>query len=107
MFLKWRLKIRNFFKKYKKIILVVILVFAVVIAINYYLKHHQEPETLNPTYAPHEELLNGDGNPSEKTAHRDCDTPSRARGSSAEKSPCRRSGQSMIESSPAQRDRPP
>ena len=68
MFLKWRLKIRNFFKKYKKIILVVILVFAVVIAINYYLKHHQEPETLNTTYAPHEELLNGDGNPSEKTA---------------------------------------
>ena len=46
----------------------VILVIAVVIAINYYLKHHQEPETLNTTYAPHEELLNGDGNPSEKTA---------------------------------------
>ena len=66
MFLKWRLKIRNFFKKYRKVILIVIVVWAVTIAINYYLKNKQEPEVLNTTYTPHEVLLKSDTDVPEK-----------------------------------------
>lgn len=66
MFLKWRLKIRNFFKKYKKVILIVIIVWAIVIAINYYLKNKKEPEVLNTTYSPHEVLLKSDTDVPEK-----------------------------------------
>ena len=66
MFLKWRLKIRNFFKKYRKVILIVIVVWAVIIAINYYLKNKKEPEVLNTTYTPHEVLLKRDTEVPEK-----------------------------------------
>lgn len=66
MFLKWRLKIRNFFKKYRKVILIVIVVWAVIIAINYYLKNKKEPEVLNTTYTPHEVLLKSDTEVPEK-----------------------------------------
>lgn len=66
MFLKWRLKIRNFFKKYRKVILIVIVVWAVIIAINYYLKNKKEPEVLNTTYTPHEVLLKSDTDVPEK-----------------------------------------
>lgn len=66
MFLKWRLKIRNFFKKYRKVILIVIVVWAVIIAINYYLKNQKEPEVLNTTYTPHEVLLKSDTDVPEK-----------------------------------------
>ena len=66
MFLKWRLKIRNFFKKYRKVILIVIVVWAVIMAINYYLKNQKEPEVLNTTYTPHEVLLKSDTDVPEK-----------------------------------------
>ena len=66
MFLKWRIKIRNFFKKYRKVILIVIVVWAVIMAINYYLKNQKEPEVLNTTYTPHEVLLKSDTDVPEK-----------------------------------------
>lgn len=66
MFLKWRLKIKNFFKKYRKIIFVVIIVWLVIIAINYLLGHRSEPVVLNTTYTPHEVLLTSDTDVPEK-----------------------------------------
>lgn len=66
MFLKWRLMIRNFFKKYRKIILIVIVVWLIIIAINQYLKYKVEPEVLNTTYEPHSVVVNSDEKVPEK-----------------------------------------
>lgn len=66
MFLKWRLKIKNFFKKYKKVIFFIIIVWVIIIAINYLLSHKKEEIVLNTTYNPHESVLPGDTELSEK-----------------------------------------
>jgi len=60
MFLKIRLKVRNFFKKHKNKIYVVLVIWIVIIAINYLLGHKKEKIVLNTTYAPHEVLLTSD-----------------------------------------------
>lgn len=66
MFLKWRLKIRNFFKKYKRVIFIVLIVWLVIIAINFFLGHRSETPILNTTYNPHEVVLTTDTEVPEK-----------------------------------------
>lgn len=66
MFLKWRLKIRNFFKKYKKVIFIVLIVWLVIIAINFFLGRRSETPVLNTTYNPHEVVLTSDTEVPEK-----------------------------------------
>jgi len=60
MFLKIRLKVRNFFKKHKNKIYIVLVVWLTIIAINYLLGHKKEKIVLNTTYSPHEVLLTSD-----------------------------------------------
>lgn len=66
MFLKWRLKIRNFFKKYKRVIFIVLIVWLVIIAINFFLGRRSETPMLNTTYNPHEVVLTSDTEVPEK-----------------------------------------
>lgn len=66
MFLKWRLKIRNFFKKHKTKIFFIIIVWVVILAINYLLGHKKEVPVLNTTYTPHDVLLKSDYDVPEK-----------------------------------------
>ena len=51
-FLNTRLKIRKFFRKYKRIILIVIVIWLVIIAVNYFLKRMRENEKPSTTYEP-------------------------------------------------------
>lgn len=60
MFLKWRLKIRNFFKKHKTKIFFILIAWAVILVINYMLGHKKEVPVLNTTYTPHDVLLKSD-----------------------------------------------
>lgn len=59
MFPKIRLKIRDFFKKYKKLIIIILVVWVIVILINYLLGHM--PKSTNfeliTTYEPHTALM--------------------------------------------------
>lgn len=60
MLLKWRLKIRNFFKKHRNLILIIFIVWAVVLIINYLIGHQKQTPTLNTTYTPHEVVVKSD-----------------------------------------------
>lgn len=60
MFTEFRLKIRKFFKKYRKIILIVLIIWAIVFVINLILKNQPEKKVLNHTYSPHVEVLKSD-----------------------------------------------
>lgn len=66
MLLKWRLQIRNFFKKHKTKIFFVLIVWVVILVINYMLGHKKEVPTLNTTYTPHDVLLKSDYDVPEK-----------------------------------------
>lgn len=57
MFLKIRLKVRNFIKKHKNKLIIIILAWIIIVVINYILGHQKVQVTLNTTYAPHEVLL--------------------------------------------------
>ncbi len=60
MFLKLRLKVRNFFKKYKNKIFIVLVIWIIILAINYLLGHQKQKIVLNTTYAPHNVVLLSD-----------------------------------------------
>ena len=60
MFLKLRLKVRNFFKKYKNKIFIVLVIWIIILAINYLLGHQKQKVVLNTTYAPHNVVLLSD-----------------------------------------------
>lgn len=60
MLLKWRLKIRNFLKKHRNLILLIITIWIIILIINYILGHQKETPTLNTTYTPHEVLVKSD-----------------------------------------------
>lgn len=60
MFLKLRLKVRNFFKKYKNKIFIVLVIWILILAINYLLGHQKQKVVLNTTYAPHNVVLLSD-----------------------------------------------
>lgn len=66
MFLKWRLKIRNFFKKNKGKIFFIFIIWVIIIAINFLLSRKKETPVLNTTYTPHEVLLKSDYDVPEK-----------------------------------------
>ena len=57
MLLEMRLKIRNFFKKHRNTIIIIAIIWAIIIIINYFLGHRTQEVTLNVTYTPHEVLL--------------------------------------------------
>lgn len=57
MFLKIRLKVRNFIKKHKNKLIVILLAWIIIVVINYILGHQKTKVTLNTTYSPHEVLL--------------------------------------------------
>ena len=52
-----RLKIRAFFKKNRKIIIIILIVWAVVIAVNYFLKNRTTIELPKTTYEPHTPIM--------------------------------------------------
>lgn len=56
-FLDLRLKVRNFFKKYKKILIIIIIVWAIIIAINYFLKQLNENQKPTTTYEPNKAVM--------------------------------------------------
>ena len=56
MFLKLRLQVRNFFKKHKNKIFIVIVIWVAILIINYLLGQKKEPQVLNTTYTPHNEI---------------------------------------------------
>ena len=52
MFLKLRLKIRNFFKDHKRTIIIIFLVWLLIFAINFILSLRKEEKTLSSTFEP-------------------------------------------------------
>ncbi len=66
MFLKLRLQVRNFFKKYKNKIFIVIVIWVAILIINYLLGQKKEPQVLNTTYTPHNVVLLSDTKVPEK-----------------------------------------
>lgn len=52
-----RLKVGRFFKKYRKAILVILIIWICVIVINNFLKNREQEEELNTTYTPHQSVL--------------------------------------------------
>ena len=56
-FLDLRLKVRNFFKKYKKLLIIIIIVWAIIIAINYCLKQLNENQKPTTTYEPNKAVM--------------------------------------------------
>ncbi len=62
MFLELRLKARNFIKKHKNKLIVILVVWLIIVIINFVLAHKKENIVLNTTYAPHEVLLKSDFN---------------------------------------------
>lgn len=60
MFLKLRLKVRNFIKKHKNKIIIILVFWAVILAINFFIGLNREEIKLNTTYEPHEVLLKSD-----------------------------------------------
>ena len=56
-FLDLRLKVRNFFKKYKKRLIIIIIVWGIIIAINYFLKQLNENQKPTTTYEPNKAVM--------------------------------------------------
>ena len=61
MFLKYRLKIRNWIKNNKNKIILVLIIWAIIFVINLILKNRKVEVTLNTTYTPHELVLSDTG----------------------------------------------
>lgn len=52
-----RLKVRGFFRKHKKKIIIILIVWAVIFAINYYLRNREEIVVPKTTYEPHSPVI--------------------------------------------------
>ena len=52
-----RLKVRRFFRNHKKKIVIILIVWAIVIAINYYLKNRTKIIVPQTTYDPHSPVM--------------------------------------------------
>lgn len=61
MFLKLRLKISNFIKNNRSKILIILIIWIIIILINYYLGHRKKENIPNTTYSPHEVLMSNSG----------------------------------------------
>ncbi len=59
-FVDTRLKIRRFFKKYKKIIIFIIIVWAIIFTVNYILKNMPKEEVPKTTYEPNVSVMSDD-----------------------------------------------
>ena len=59
-FVDTRLKIRRFFKKYKKIIIFIVIVWAIIFTVNYILKNTPKEEVPKTTYEPNVSVMNDD-----------------------------------------------
>lgn len=66
MFLKFRLKLRNFIKKHKNKILIIFVIWAVILVINFLIGHKKGEVVLNTTYTPHNVVLKSDYDVPEK-----------------------------------------
>lgn len=67
MFLDFRLKVRQFFRKNKKKIYIILIVLALIIAINSYLGYLKEKEPPSVSYKPHNPVISGDEVKDKKT----------------------------------------
>lgn len=56
-FTELRLKIRHFFRKYKKLLLIILLIWATIFVINYLLKNRTVDLTPSTTYEPHVSIM--------------------------------------------------
>lgn len=56
-----RLKVRDFFKKHKKKIVIIIIAFGIIIAVNHFLGAHPEEEIPSTTYEPHSPVMDETG----------------------------------------------
>lgn len=70
MLLKWRLRIRNFIKKHRSKIIIILIIWAIILVINYLLGHKNNEVVLNTTYTPHEVLLKSDTKVPEKSQNK-------------------------------------
>ena len=61
MFLKFRLKVGKFIRENKNKILIILILWFIILAINYYLGHRKVEVELNSTYEPHEILMSNQG----------------------------------------------
>ena len=62
MFLEFRLKVRDFFKKHRNKIIIIVIVWIAIIIINYFLGKKKVETPEKTTYTPHEVLLKSDFN---------------------------------------------
>ena len=60
--LDFRLKIMRFFRKHKKKIIIILIVWAIIIAINYYLKYRPKVYVPKTTYEPHSPVMDNTEN---------------------------------------------
>lgn len=59
--LDFRLKVRKFFREHKRVIIIIVIVWGLVIAINYFLKGKQDPVKPITTYDPHSPVMDETG----------------------------------------------
>lgn len=59
-FIDTRLKIRRFFKKYKKIIIFIIIIWAIIFVVNYILKNMPKEDIPETTYEPNVSVMTED-----------------------------------------------
>ena len=55
--LDFRLKVRKFFREHKRVIIIIVIIWGLIIAINYFLKGKQEPVKPITTYDPHSPVM--------------------------------------------------
>lgn len=67
MYTDLRLKIRNFIKKYKRWIIIILIAWGTVIAINSFIKNHNFKEVPSTTYEPYTPIMGGNTNINKKT----------------------------------------
>ena len=60
MFLELRLKIRNFFRKHRSVIIIVLFIWLIILIVNYLLGHRKQAEPSKVSYQPHESVLRSD-----------------------------------------------
>ena len=67
MYTDLRLKVRNFIKKYKRWIFIILIAWGIVIAINAFIKNHDFKEVPSTTYEPYTPIMGGNKDVSKNT----------------------------------------
>lgn len=68
MYTDLRLKVRNFIRKYKKWVFIILIAFGIVIAINSFIKNHDYKEVPSTTYEPYTPIMGGNTDVDKKVA---------------------------------------